>query len=1208
MTWSLGNTIRYVVSGSRPSVSWYSPIAASLLASLSFAATAIHAGEPTELPQLGSPNVEFATDIQPLLEDHCLDCHGPDDPQSNFRVDRRQSLIDGGESGEPAVVVGNSEDSHLIKILMGRVPSLTMPPDGKGLEAAEINLLRAWIDQGLEMPTTEPSPGNPTPSDHWSLQPLRRPPVPEPVPHDAPGADPAANPIDRFILAQLQETGLPPSPPADPATLIRRVYLDMLGLLPSPREVEAFASDDRPDAYVRLVDRVLASPHYGERWARHWLDVVRFAESNGYETNHERPTAYHYRDYVVRALNQDLPFDRFVFEQLAGDTVGADAATGFLVGGANDIVSSPDPVLTAMQRQDELADMINTTGTALLGLSIGCARCHNHKFDPVTQQDFYQLQAVFAGVRHGERPLMTPQVKANRRQAKALQAELAKADRQLTCLLAPASPAPASRAAPPLPPRVLWIDDAQTPPAPHNQTPNNQAPNLPTVGDQPRPRMLALAAARGEGVNPEGTERGWKQDPGGPGRLPNVSGGRYTWWAHVPGQNVAAYAPKVEGEWRVWLSWGCGWDTHTPNAVYLLDRDGDPATTDDQKTIAQVDQRRFADGSGEPVGLPLWSGFFDAGTHWFGKQSRILLRGGSSGTAITADAIALQWKPPTATPTATAAAAAALPRLRAAASAKQNAEAFTPRTARLLRMTISATNTESEPCLDELEVWTTDQPGQPPRNVALASAGTRVRSSGDYSGSPKHRLAHLHDGRYGNDHSWISSTRGAGWVELEFASPVRIDRVTWGRDRTEHYRDRLPVAYRIEIAEEPGQWQLVASSEDRLPVGLEADPWGLQLAHLSPSEAQRGHALAARRSELERRIKTLTTPSQAYLGRFETPGTTHRLYRGDPMAPREPVPPDTLDILGSLSLSLDAPEQQRRIALANSIIDPANPLTARVMANRLWHYHFGQGLVATPSDFGSMGARPTHPELLDWLAAELRDGLPQPQRPAERDPAGEQAAQASRWSLKRLQRLILLSATYRQASRPLEEAMARDADSRLLWRFPPRRLEAEAIRDNILLVSGTLDRRMEGPGYWMFHPNSNYARNWVAKDEFGPDAFRRMLYAIKLRMEQDAVFGAFDCPDGGQVAPRRTASTTPIQALNLFNSDFVIDQAERFAERVRRAVGDDPQRQVTLVFAHALGRPPEPAELSEAVTLVGEHGLPALCRAIYNANAFLFLR
>jgi hypothetical protein len=283
----------------------------------------------------------------------------------------------------------------------------------------------------------------------------------------------------------------------------------------------------------------------------------------------------------------------------------------------------------------------------------------------------------------------------------------------------------------------------------------------------------------------------------------------------------------------------------------------------------------------------------------------------------------------------------------------------------------------------------------------------------------------------------------------------------------------------------------------------------------------------------------------------------------------------------------DAPERDRRIAFAKWLTDPKNPLTARVMVNRIWHYHFGRGIVATPSDFGDMGFLPTHPGLLDWLAMEFME---------------------NGWSVKHIHRLILNSKTYRQASLPRKDALAKDAGTELLWRFPPRRIEAEAIRDNVLLLAGSLNQEMYGPGFLLFSPNANYARNWVPKDEFSPDDMRRMIYTMRIRMEQDAIFGAFDCPDGGQVAPSRSRTTTPIQALNLYNSGFMADRSKHFAERITREAGEDPKKQVARAYAWTFGRTPKSEEANEALAYLEEHGLPALCRVLFNANEFLFLQ
>jgi len=337
----------------------------------------------------------------------------------------------------------------------------------------------------------------------------------------------------------------------------------------------------------------------------------------------------------------------------------------------------------------------------------------------------------------------------------------------------------------------------------------------------------------------------------------------------------------------------------------------------------------------------------------------------------------------------------------------------------------------------------------------------------------------------------------------------------------------------------------------------------------------------------------------AYAGTFTQPGPTHRLFRGDPMQPRDLVSPGSLSRIGEASWQLAdaALEQTRRTALADWIASPANPLTARVIVNRLWHYHFGTGLVDTPSDLGLNGGSPTHPELLDWLACELIE------------PTLESTtASSDRWRLKRLHTLIVTSRTYRQASAATTAGLARDAGSRLLWRFPPQRLEAEALRDAILTTSGSLNLAMGGPGFDLFVANSNYVKVYETKTEFTDNDFRRMVYQSKPRSELDTFFGAFDCPDAAQAQPARTVSTTPLQALNMLNGAFLIDQAERFAERLQRDAGNDTTAQVRLAFTLAFGRPPTAAEQSAACVLVQQHGLPLLCRSLFNASEFITVR
>jgi cytochrome c553 len=893
-------------------------------------------GEPIPPPREVN-RVDFQRDIAPIFAKRCANCHGEKAQKGGLRLD--QSAL--GDSGA-SVTPGKPAESGLLQRITSDDPSERMPPKGELLTAAEVGAIRAWIAQGAPWPQATAGA-----ESHWSFQAIKRPAVPAKT----------ANPIDAFIQAKLAAAGLKPNPEADRRTLIRRLKFDLLGLPPTPEEVDAFAADQSPDAYEKLVERYLASPQFGERWARHWLDVVRFAESHGFEMNHERPNAWPYRDYVIRSFNEDKPYDQFIREQIAGDQLGADEATGFLVGGPMDQVKSPDPGLTAQQRADELHDIVGTTGSAFLGLTVGCARCHNHKFDPVSQVDYYRLKAVFAGVRHGERPWKQDD---RAKERDALTAELMKLD-----------------------------------------------------------------------------------------------------------ANLAALEPLAD-----------------PKAK-------------------------------SPRRLPV--------------NSRL------------------------------------------------NGERFHPVKALAIRFIISGTN-QAEPCIDELEFFLDGR--------RLDTTGVKLRSSGDYPNAAIHKLEHLTDGKVGNSRSWISNEAGRGWAEVEFPRVVEIDRIVWARDREGKFADRTPTRYRIDAWTPAYEWQTVASSDDRMPFGSPAAaPPGLDRA-----EREAWAALTAKQAEVREKLAKIVQAGFVYAGNFGSPEPTFRMHRGDPLQPREPVGPGSLTSLGSkLDLPANAADPDRRLAFAKWVTDPANPLTARVIVNRLWQHHFGTGLVETPSDFGKNGAKPTHPELLDWLANELI-------HPASGRP----------WSLKHIHRLIVMSATYRQSSSTNAAGLEKDAQSRQLWRYPPRRLEAEAIRDSVLFVSGKLDLTMGGPGFSLFEPNANYVRVYKPKESFGAAEFRRMIYMHKTRMQADGTFGAFDCPDGGQIAPKRNVSTTPLQALNLLNGNFMLQQAEFFAARISKE-HTEPDAQVKEAFRLTFQRSPTSAERDAAVKLVRTHGLAALSRALLNANEFLYV-
>jgi hypothetical protein len=920
--------------------------------------------------------IDFGEDVRPIFEQHCYGCHGPVKQESGFRLDIRSRALGTADIGQPPIVPGNASHSPLIQFVAG-TGDLVMPPEGSGdrLDQHQLEILRQWIDQGAKWPDELAGLEKETiTTDHWSFQTVHA--------HQPPTIDHAKlkvafsleNGIDCFIAQQLLKNGIQPSAPADRVALIRRVYLDMHGLHPTPEQVKAFVGDQSANAVGKLIDDVLASHHYGERWARHWLDVVRFGESTGYEVNRDRPNAYYYRDYVIDALNGDKSYRDFIVEQIAGDVVGVDEATGFLVCGPYDVVKSPDINLTLMQRQDELADYVHATSSTFLGLTVSCARCHNHKFDPILQRDYYQMQAVFAGVEHGERQLL------NRASAE-LRESLTSAQSQL-----------------------------------------------------------------------EELER-------------------------------------------------------------------------------QFDKRRATAPRDRQVAGPLFP----------------------------------------------------------MVDAKLNTDVFDPVVARFVRFTVRQTN-QAEPCIDELEIFSVadENSAEPSTNVALATLGSIATSSGNYAGDPKHELEHINDGKYGNSFSWISDTVGIGWVQIELAMPTAIERVIWARDREQMYQDRLPVDYSIAVSNNGQQWKEVSSSDRRQPFLIDGKELeGAFIGRLPAVQAAQARSLfeqiAQLRGEISRLGQEIPT---AYVGTFKQPEPIHRLYRGDPFSPREEVVPDILTVLGSLNLDRATAEQQRRLKLARWIASEENPLTARVIVNRVWQYHFGHGIVPTASDFGKNGMPPSHPQLLDWLARRfMQNG----------------------WSLKWLHREILSSSTYRQSSRPRGDALEKDAQCLLLWRFPPRRLEAEAIRDCVLQLSGKLNPQTGGPGFLLFKVDRENVHHYFPLDEFESEHFRRMIYMTKIRQEQDDVFGTFDCPDGGQTIPQRARSTTALQALNLLNSRFMVEQAEFLADRLKESAGVNPIDQVRLAFELAFSRSPTSEEVADAVQLITEHGLQAFCRALLNSNEFLFM-
>jgi hypothetical protein len=513
-------------------------------------------------------------------------------------------------------------------------------------------------------------------------------------------------------------------------------------------------------------------------------------------------------------------------------------------------------------------------------------------------------------------------------------------------------------------------------------------------------------------------------------------------------------------------------------------------------------------------------------------------------------------------------------------NAGKNVDRFQNITTDRIRFNILNTN-NLEPCIDELEVFNLDG-----INVALASHGAKVTSSGDTTVADRHELKFVNDGQYGNSRSWMSNQTGKGWLEIVFPERQTIDRIVWGRDRQGKFTDRLAIEYSIEFPVAGDQWDAIADSSDRQAFDSSAKPVNhFSVVGLSTDESEAAKTLLDEKRSLEQVVAKAAQLQKVFAGVFRTPDDIHLLNRGDPEQPLERVDPTILSAFGDQSLPIDSTESQRRQLLADWLVNPDNPLTARVMVNRIWQGHFGAGLVETPSDFGNNGMPPSHPELLDWLAAEfIRSG----------------------WSVKQMHRLIVLSDTYRQSSQIVDDFVAIDSDVRYLWRYPSRRLEAESIRDSMLAVSGKLNLKMYGRGFDLFNQRGGLS-GFVPVESFQGDGLRRMIYAHKVRRETEAVFGAFDCPDAGQSTAVRIESTTPIQALNLFNSRFALEQSAALAQRIADEVGDDINRQIIRAFQLALQREPTTDEMNAILPVVQQYDLATLCRVIFNSNEFLFV-
>jgi hypothetical protein len=920
----------------------------------------------------------FARQVRPLLARHCLRCHNATRARADLDLSRPETVLHGGRSG-PSVRPGHSDQSLLCQVLQpGHAPH--MPPQAQ-LTAAEVAAVAAWVDA---LTARAAGPGRREVSaedrDFWSFRPVRRPAVPA-----ARSPEWVRNPIDAFILAALDARGLAPSAPADRRTLIRRATFDLVGLPPAPEEVSAFLADDRPDAYERLIERLLASPAYGERWARHWQDLARYADSGGYMSDAERPFAFRYRDWLIRAFNADQPYDRFVLEQLAGDELDEPEAlpgTGFCCN-----APTTDNQESEKIRCDELDDMLSTAASVFLGLTVGCARCHDHKYDPIPQRDYYRLLACF---NNSVRRNLSAGPPAQR----ALSRELA---RQL---------------------------------------------------EELRAEFAALVAPVEYGSGK------WRRD----------------------GQELVQ--ENLDGDARLFFG-SRNWTDYT----------------------FEVEAQKTGGAEGFVV-------LFRA------ANPRNLYRFTAGGQANRRHAVECE--------------------VDDRPSAVGEPAAGSVEAGRWYRLRVEARGQQVRCSVDGRVVLECRNERYPRGQVGLGSSATAVRYRNLRVTGPDGNV--LFEGLPALDNN-------------DLRPPIQRE-------------DRRP---RIEQ-----QIRTIAEVEQRLAA---------------------------------------TAPAPCLVEEGPPVRRTFVLLRGDVRLPSEEVQPGVPAVLAPAQPPFPPPPpgahgSGRRLALARWVASPDNPLTARVMVNRVWQHHFGRGLVETASDFGRRGARPSHPELLDWLADEfVRTG----------------------WSLKALHRLVMTSAAYRQSSAGNPAGGRLDAEGRYLWRFPPRRLEAEAIRDSILAASGNLNRQMFGPGVKPRVPPGVLAAaavTWPPIAREGPEHWRRSVYIFLKRSAPFPLLECFDAPVGTGSCARRVPTTVAPQALLLLNDAFSNEQAEALAARVLREAGPAPARQVERAYWLTLSRPPTPAQCRLGVTFLcaqeqrhreaglagpGQAALADLCQVLFNTNEFVYV-
>ena len=1130
----------------------------------------------------------FERDVRPILSRYCFKCHGPDEGQrqSGLRLDVRDAAIKSADSGKVAIAPSKPDASELIRrINLPDGSEDKMPPASTKFEltAEQRDILQRWIASGAEY------------RPHWAFVAPQRPALPK-----VRDATWPRNGIDRFVLARLESEGLKPSPQADRHTLVRRVFLDLIGVPPTPDEADEFVNDASPDAYERLVDRLLASPTYGERWARRWLDLARYADTNGYEKDRAR-NVWPYRDWVINAINADMPFDQFTIDQLAGDmrgraTIDQRIATGFH---RNTMLNEEGGIDPLEFRFHAMTDRVATTGSVWLGLTIGCAQCHTHKFDPITHTDYYRFFGLLNNTEEPEldipvSDLVAKQNEIDRRIAE-LEADLPNRfplpDEFTWTSLKPVAVKAASGAV-----AEIQSDASVLLSGPNPETDSYEIQLDSDLKDVAAIRLEALIddklPSKGPGRTPHGNfvlreitaSIVIRDVPGEAQQLKfsnasadfsqekfdaaqAIDGNAKTggWAIHGPGNwNVnrtatfvlaqpSGFADKT-ARWTIRLEQQHGMQ-HTLGKfrISLGRRNAEAGSemerrkqhfsqkfsawvTETQKSLNRWEQPQFVSATSN---LPLLT---------YEGNNGIFVSGDMSKSDLYEVTFNSKLKEITA--------------LRLEALPDDRLPKHGPGR-------VYYEGPHGDFFLSDIELSIGD-------DLKTATTHRFTRSTQTFAAGNSNAMAALDD----NKQTGWSVNGGQGKPHIavfQLPEPIKNTGAFRLRMLFERYYAAGLGKFRISVTSDPRAVEAPIHSMDLEWAAHTFQYTARDFKFLMSSFLAAAPELASVRQEIEAlRAQRPTLPTSLVMQErpdLLNPRPTHRHHRGEFLQPKERVEPGVPAFLPPLPDNW----HPNRAALARWLVSPDNPLTARVTVNRQWAAFFGRGIVRTQEDFGFQGALTTHPELLDWLSAEFAQV-----DESLRDSNSGHGVTGLRWSLKRLHRLIVTSATYQQSSRVTPELLKRDASNEVLARGPRFRVEAESVRDSLLSVSGLLGRKLGGPSVFPPQPanvttEGTYGQlAWKVSE--GLDRHRRSLYTFTKRTAPFAMFTTFDAPSGEACVVRREVSNTPLQALTLLNDVVFTEASQALGRQFATISGKDEARLVEL-FRRCLTRPPTDEEV-----------------------------